>query len=179
MKALHAAWGDVAYKDVMAGVDTLLQKGFVDESRMAVTGGSYGGYMTAWIVGHTDRFVSAVSQRGVYNLISFYGTSDIPSLISGEFDVEPWEDHEFLWKHSPVAYAHNIKTPLLLIHSENDFRVPIEQAEQLFAFVRRSGGTVKMLRFPRDGHELSRSGEPLHRVSRLKHMVAWFDTYCK
>ena len=179
MKALHAAWGEVAYKDVMAGVDTLLEKGFVDESRMAVTGGSYGGYMTAWIIGQTDRFVSAVSQRGVYNLISFYGTSDIPSLISGEFDVEPWEDHEFLWKHSPVAYAQNIKTPLLLIHSENDFRVPIEQAEQLFAFVRRSGGTVKMLRFPRDGHELSRSGEPHHRVSRLTHMVDWFDTYCK
>lgn len=179
MSALHAGWGEIAYKDVMAGVDALLEKGFVDEQRMAVTGGSYGGYMTAWIIGQTDRFVSAVSQRGVYNLVSFYGTSDVPSLISGEFDVEPWEDHELLWKHSPLAYAHRMKTPLLLLHAENDFRVPIEQAEQLFAFVRRSGGTVEMLRYPRDGHELSRSGEPRHRVSRLTRMVAWFDKYCK
>ncbi len=178
-RALHAAWGDVAFEDIMAGVDAVLEKGFIDESRMAVTGGSYGGYMTAWIVGHTDRFATAVSQRGVYNLVSFYGTSDVPILISNDFSVEPWEDHELLWKHSPLAYAQNIKTPLLLIHSENDYRVPIEQAEQLFAYVRRSGGTVKMLRYPRDGHELSRSGEPAHRVSRLTKMVEWFDQYCK
>jgi len=179
LKALHAAWGDVAHEDIMAGVDTLLEKGFVDEKRMALTGGSYGGYMTAWIVGHTDRFASAVSQRGVYNLASFYGTSDIPVLISSEFDVEPWEDYDLLWKHSPLAYAHKIKTPLLIIHSENDYRVPIEQGEQLFAYVRRSGGTVEMYRYPRDGHELSRSGEPKHRVSRLTNMVEWFDKYCK
>jgi dipeptidyl aminopeptidase/acylaminoacyl peptidase len=115
----------------------------------------------------------------VYNLISFYGTSDVPSLITGEFDVHPWEDHHFLWQHSPVAYADKIKTPLLIIHAENDFRVPIEQGEQLFAFVRRSGGTVKMLRYPREGHEMSRSGEPEHRVHHLKEMLKWFDAYCK
>ncbi len=176
--SIHAAWGENAFPDLMAGVDALLEKGFVDPERMAVTGGSYGGFMTAWVVGHTDRFVAAVSQRGVYSLISFYGTSDIPSLISAEFDVEPWEAPEFLWKHSPLAYAHRIKTPLLLIHAENDFRVPIEQAEQLFALVRRSGGTVKLVRYPREGHELSRSGEPRHRVSRLNWMIEWFDTYC-
>lgn len=178
LKALHKAWGDVAFEDIMAGVDTLLQKGFVDEQRLAVTGGSYGGYMTAWVVGHTNRFAAAVSQRGVYNLISFYGTSDVPTLISSEFDAHPWEDHELLWKHSPLAYAQHIKTPLLIIHAENDFRVPIEQGEQLFAFVRRSGGTVEMVRYPRDGHEMSRSGEPEHRVSRLTRMVDWFDRYC-
>ncbi|MDX1992983.1 MAG: S9 family peptidase [bacterium] len=178
-KALHAAWGDVAYVDIMAGVDALLAKGFVDENRLALTGGSYGGYMVAWIIGHTDRFVSAVSQRGVYSLVSFYGTSDVPSLISGEFDVDPWEDHDLLWKHSPLAYAHQIKTPLLIEHAENDFRVPIEQAEQMFAFVRRSGGTVAMWRYPREGHEMSRSGEPEHRIARLTHMVNWFHKYCK
>lgn len=176
--ALHGNWGQVAFDDIMTGVDTLLQKGFVDPQRMAVTGGSYGGYMTAWVVGHTDRFAAAVTQRGVYNLLSFYGTSDVPMLISNEFDVEPWEDPDLLWKHSPLAYAHKITTPLLIIHSENDFRVPIAEAEQLFAFVKRSGGTVKMLRFPRDGHELSRSGEPAHRVKRLTEMVRWFDEYC-
>lgn len=178
IQALHSAWGEVAFDDVMSGVDAVIEKGFVDTDRMAITGGSYGGYMTAWIIGHTDRFASAVSQRGVYNLISFYGTSDVPSLISMEFDGEPWEIQEKLWHHSPLAYAHKMKTPLLIIHAENDYRVPIEQGEQLFAFVRRSGGTVEMLRYPRDGHELSRSGEPRHRVSRLTEMVNWFDKYC-
>jgi dipeptidyl aminopeptidase/acylaminoacyl peptidase len=177
---LHAAWGDVAMADIMAGVDALLKEGAVDEKRMAITGGSYGGYMTSWIVGHTERFVSAVTQRGVYHLSSFYGTSDIPILISSDFGVEPWENHELLWRHSPVAYAHKITTPLLIIHAENDYRVPIEQAEQLFAWVRRATDTpVELVRYPRDGHELSRSGEPAHRVSRLERMVEWFDRYCK
>lgn len=176
---LHRAWGEVAYADLMAGIDTVLTKGFVDENRLAITGGSYGGYMTTWIVGHTDRFKAAVAQRGVYNLLSFYGTSDVPLLITNEFDVEPWEDPQLLWQHSPLAYAHHIKTPLLLIHSENDFRVPIAEAEQMFAYVRRSGGTVKMVRFPREGHELTRSGEPKHRTESLKHMVDWWDAYCK
>jgi dipeptidyl aminopeptidase/acylaminoacyl peptidase len=177
--ALHASWGDIAFADIMAGVDTLLEKGFVDPARMAVTGGSYGGYMTAWIVGHTDRFAAAVSQRGVYNLLSFYGTSDVPLLISNEYDTEPWENPQLLWQQSPLAYAHQIRTPLLILHSENDFRVPISDGEQLFAYIRRSGGTVKMIRFPREGHELSRSGEPAHRASRLTHMIAWFDRYCQ
>jgi dipeptidyl aminopeptidase/acylaminoacyl peptidase len=178
LRGLHGRWGEAAQEDVMAGVDAVLKEGFVDEERMAITGGSYGGYLTAWILGHSNRFKSAVAQRGVYNLSSFYGTSDIPSLISIEFGVEPWEDHALLWQHSPLAHAHKIKTPLLIIHAENDYRVPIEQAEQLFAFVRRSGGQVQMLRYPRDGHELSRSGEPEHRVSRLTEMVAWFDEFC-
>ncbi len=179
MRAIHEAWGDVAMMDVMAGVDALLEKGFVDPDRLALTGGSYGGYMVAWILGHTDRFKAAVAQRGVYNLLSFYGTSDVPSLISGEFDAEPWEAPDKLWKHSPLAYAHKIKTPLLIEHAEQDYRVPIEQAEQLFAYVRRSGGNVLMLRYPREGHEKSRSGEPQHRVDRLTHMVEWFDRYAK
>lgn len=179
LRALRARWGDVAMDDIMAGVDAMIAKGFVDADRLAITGGSYGGYMTAWIVGHTDRFKAAVSQRGVYNLVSFYGTSDIPFLVSHDFEVEPWENQPLLWEHSPLAYAHNIKTPLLIIHAENDYRVPIEQAEQLFAQVRRSGGTVHMLRYPRDGHEMSRSGEPKHRLSRLKEMVNWWDKYCQ
>lgn len=177
---LYSAWGDVAMEDIMTGVDLMIDKGFVDADRLAITGGSYGGYMTSWIVGHTDRFKSAVTQRGVYNLVSFYGTSDIPILISNDFNVEPWEDHELLWKHSPLAYAKNVTTPLLILHAENDFRVPIEQAEQLFAWVRRATDTpVEMWRYPREGHELSRSGEPEHRVSRLTKMVEWFDKYCQ
>ncbi|MBN1310883.1 MAG: S9 family peptidase [Anaerolineae bacterium] len=177
-RALYRGWGEADFPDLMAGIDALLSKGFVDPDRMAVTGGSYGGFMTAWVAGHTDRFACAFAQRGVYNLTSFYGTSDIPTLISDEFDVEPWEEPELLWKYSPAAYAHHIKTPLVILASENDFRVPIEQSEQLFAMVRRSGGTVEFLRYPRDGHELSRSGEPAHRASRLQQMLDWFDKYC-
>lgn len=177
-RKLHAAWGPVAMDDIMAGVDSVLELGFADEERMAITGGSYGGYMTAWIITHSDRFKAAVSQRGVYNISSFYGTSDVPLLMSNEFDAEPWADHDVYWDNSPLKYAARIKTPLLLIHSENDFRVPIEQAEQLFAWVRRATDTpVKMLRYPREGHELSRSGEPGHRISRLTEMVDWFDRY--
>ena len=178
MRKLHAAWGPVAMDDIMAGVDAFLELGIADENRMAVTGGSYGGYMTAWIVSRTDRFKAAVSQRGVYNVSSFYGTSDVPLLMSNEFDAEPWDNHDVFWDNSPLKHAASIKTPLLLIHSENDFRVPIEQAEQLFAWVRRATDTpVSMLRYPREGHELSRSGEPHHRISRLTEMVKWFDKY--
>ena len=178
MRKLHATWGPVAMDDIMAGIDAIRALGIADEKRMAITGGSYGGYMTAWIISHTDRFKAAVSQRGVYNLSSFYGTSDVPLLISNEFDAEPWENHDVYWDNSPLKYAADIKTPLLLIHSENDFRVPIEQAEQLFAWVRRATDTpIHMLRYPREGHELSRSGEPSHRVSRLNEMINWFDRY--
>ncbi len=178
MRKLHAAWGPVAMDDIMAGVDAFLELGIADGKKMAITGGSYGGYMTAWIITHSDRFKAAVAQRGVYNITSFYGTSDVPLLMSNEFDAEPWENHEVFWDNSPLKYAANIRTPLLLIHSENDFRVPIEQGEQLFAWVRRATNTpVRMLRYPREGHELSRSGEPLHRISRLTEMVNWFDKY--
>lgn len=179
LQALHANWGDVAYTDIMAGVDFMLEKGFIDTERMSVTGGSYGGYMTAWIVGHTERFKAAVSQRGVYNLLGFFGTTDIPLFLGDEFGLLPWDDPMTLWAHSPLAHAHKITTPLLIIHSENDFRVPISEGEQLFAYVRRSGGTVKLVRFPRDGHELSRSGEPKHRVRRLQYIVDWFAEYAK
>ncbi len=179
IRELHGAWGDVAFADLMAGIDTLLEKGFVDPQRMTVTGGSYGGYMTAWVVSHTDRFAAAVSQRGVYNLLTEYSTSDIPTFIEEELGVTAWQDPTALWQHSPLAHAHNIKTPLLIIHSENDYRVPIAEAEQLFTFVRRTGGTVQMVRFPRDGHEMTRSGEPEHRVSSLSHMIEWFDKYCQ
>ncbi|MDQ7036460.1 MAG: S9 family peptidase [Anaerolineae bacterium] len=178
LAAIHSNWGTVTMEDIMAGVDAIIEKGFVDETRMAITGGSFGGYMTAWIIGNSERFASAVSQRGVYNIASFYGTSDVPILMSSEFDVEPWQDYAKYWQHSPLAYAHNIKTPTLIIHSDNDFRVPIADGEQLFAWIRRATDTpVKLIRYPREGHELSRSGEPEHRMSRLREMINWFNTY--
>ncbi len=177
--ALHQAWGEVAQADIMAGVDHVIAGGQIDPSRLAVTGGSYGGYMTAWIVGHSDRFSAAVSHRGVYNLVSFYGVTDIPLFLSDQFDATPTQDYELLWRHSPLAYADNIQTPLLIIGSENDYRVPISDSEQLFAFIHLRGGVAELVRYPREGHEHTRSGEPHHRVDGLERSLAWFDRYCK
>jgi dipeptidyl aminopeptidase/acylaminoacyl peptidase len=177
MAVYGGGWGDLAYGDIMAGVDALIDKGIVDSERLYVTGGSYGGYMTTWIVSHTDRFKAAVTQRGVYNLLSFFGTSDIPTFILNEFGTLPVDKPDFLWEQSPLAHAHKIKTPLLILHSENDFRVPISEAEQLFGYLRRVGTPTEFIRFPREGHELTRSGEPEHRIDHLKRILDWFERY--
>jgi dipeptidyl aminopeptidase/acylaminoacyl peptidase len=176
---IHDDWGEADMPDILAGVDAVVKQGYIDKKRMAVTGGSYGGFMTAWIVGHDKRFAAAVSQRGVYQLLSFYGTADIPRLIEGEFEVMAFDDPDKMWRYSPLAYVRDVKTPLLIIHSDNDYRVPISDAEQLFTALKRLGRVVEFVRYPRDGHELSRSGEPKHRVDRLQRMTAWFDKYCK
>ena len=176
--AIHNNWGEADMQDILSGVDAVVAKGFIDEKRMAVTGGSYGGFMTAWIIGHDQRFAAAVSQRGVYQLMSFYGTTDVPRLIEGEFETMAFDDPDKMWKYSPYAYVRQMRTPLLLIHSDNDFRVPISDAEQLFTALKKLRRTVEFVRYPRDGHELSRSGEPKHRIDRLERMTAWFDRYC-
>lgn len=160
--------GDAA--DVMNGLDAAIaQFDFLDGSRVAVTGGSYGGFMTNWLVGHTNRFFAAVSQRSISNWISFYGVSDIGPLFvesqHGYDDVT--KDFEGLWKISPLAYVNNVKTPLLLIHSEHDYRCPIEQAEQFFTCIRRQGGEAELFRVPNASHGLSRGGKPKLRIARL------------
>lgn len=175
--AIHGQWGDADAEDILSGVTGLIQQGYVDEDRLVVTGGSYGGYMTAWIIGHDDRFAAAVSQRGVYELVAFYGVTDIPRFVEAEFDVAPWEDAGTLWEHSPVAYADQMKTPLLILHSDLDYRVPVCEGEQLFAALKRLGRDVVFVRYPREGHELSRSGEPEHRVDRIRRIVNWFDRH--
>jgi dipeptidyl aminopeptidase/acylaminoacyl peptidase len=178
MAANWRDWGEGPMRDVMNGVDLLIERGFVDENRLCVTGGSYGGYLTAWIVGHTDRFRAAVAQRGVYNLLSIRNTSDIPFFFDFEFGMTPSEDAAALWRHSPLAYADAVNTPLLIEHSENDYRCPIEQAEQMFQALSVSKKTVTLVRWPREGHELSRAGEPRHRTARLERMLEWFDRFC-
>jgi dipeptidyl aminopeptidase/acylaminoacyl peptidase len=177
--AIHGQWGDGDMPDILAGVDHVVSQGYIDTARMAVTGGSYGGFMTAWIVGHDQRFAAAVSQRGVYHLTSFFGTSDIPELIEWEFDAWPWQAYERLWQYSPLAYVEQIRTPLLILHSERDFRAPIPDAEHLFLMLRRLKREVEFVRYPREGHELSRSGEPRHRIDRLTRIIDWFDRYCQ
>ncbi len=176
-KVLRGQWGPLAMDDIMAGVDTLIARGLADESRMFVTGGSYGGYMTAWIAAHTDRFKAAVSVRGVYNLLSFFATSDIPSFVRDELGYLPLDNPQFLWDVSPLAHAHRITTPMLIMHSENDFRVPISEGEQLFGYLRRAGVETEFVRYPREGHELTRAGEPEHRIDHIKRVTDWFSKY--
>jgi dipeptidyl aminopeptidase/acylaminoacyl peptidase len=177
--AIHNDWGDHVMHDILAGVDRAVALGFVDPKRLALTGGSYAGYMTAWIIGHDRRFACAWAQRGVYHLGTFFGTSDVPQLIEREFDMFPFDDFEKAWRQSPLAYVRNIHTPLAIEHQEQDFRAPIPDAEQLYAALKRLKRTVVFYRYPREGHEMSRSGEPQHRVDRLNRMTAWFDRYCQ
>lgn len=176
-EALHDGWGEADYRDVLAGIDAIVARGGIDPARICVTGGSYGGFMTAWLLGHDTRFRAAVAQRGVYHLMSFYGTSDAYELIENEFDGIPWQEVDKLWRHSPLAYADRVETPLLILHADLDYRVPISDAEQLFAILRRRGKTVELVRYPREGHELTRSGEPKHRVDHLTRVLDWFARY--
>ncbi len=174
----HQRWGEADMPDVMAAVDHVVSLGYVDENRLGVTGGSYGGYMTLWVIGHTDRFKAAVTQRCVSNLYSFYGTSDIGwTFIDYEFGGTPWERREHFMKYSPISYVENMTTPLLIVHSERDFRCPIEQGEQVFISLKRLGREVEFVRFPDENHNLSRSGKPKHRIERLEHILRWFDTH--
>jgi dipeptidyl aminopeptidase/acylaminoacyl peptidase len=172
-------WGDQVMHDILSGVDRVVGMGFVDEKRMALTGGSYAGYMTAWIVGHDHRFACAWAQRGLYNLLSFFGVTDVPQLIEREFETLGFDDIERLWKQSPMAYVRNIRTPLAIEHQDQDYRCPVSEAEQLYAALKRLKRNAVLIRYPREGHEMSRSGEPQHRVDRLNRMTAWFDRYCR
>ena len=178
---LHAVIGDYGgmdYDDLMTWTDFATAMDFIDKDNLGVTGGSYGGFMTNWIIGHTDRFKAAVTQRSISNWISFYGVSDIGyTFTENQLLGNPWKDYELLWKHSPLAYVENMKTPLLIIHAEQDMRCPIEQGEQLYVARKRLKKEVEMVRYPDSNHELSRSGKPVLRVHRLKQILRWFDSH--
>ena len=177
-------WGERDYEDIMEATDYVIENyPYVDPERVGVLGGSYGGFMTNWIVGHTDRYRAAVTQRSISNWYSFHGTSDIGwmtlpthELINGK---DPWDDLELCMEKSPITYVKNVKTPLLIIHSEADYRCPMEQDEQLFIALKKLGKTTEFVRFPDEPHGLSRTGKPKHRVERLQHIVRWFDRYLK
>jgi len=146
---------------------------------MHVTGGSYGGYMTNWLVGQTDAFASAVTQRSISNWLSFYGTSDVGfSWLHIETGGNPWEHTQALWDKSPMKHVANVTTPILIVHSEQDHRCPVEQAEQWFVALSVLGrAPVEFLRFPDEGHDLSRSGRPDRRIQRLEAIVGWFERF--
>lgn len=178
--AVRGDWGTKDSLDIMAGVDVLLQKGYIDEQRMGVTGGSYGGFMTNWLIGHTNRFSVAVTDRSVTNLASDFGSGDFGwTFADDELETTPWDDLDRYMQHSPIKYVKNIQTPLLIIHSEQDLRCNIEQAEQLFASLKYMGREVLFVRFEGQSHGLSRGGHPKLRLERLKHITGWFEKYLK
>jgi acylaminoacyl-peptidase len=168
-------WGNLDYRDLMAAVDCVEEMGFVDARRTGVCGGSYGGYMTNWIVGHTDRFKAAMTERSVTNLFSFYGTSDFGYEDFREFGGHAYDDPAHYAKLSPLSYVKNIKTPLLIIHSEGDLRCPVEQAEQLYTMLKAMKRDVEFLRFPEENHDLSRAGRPDRRLARLEFILQWWE----
>jgi dipeptidyl aminopeptidase/acylaminoacyl peptidase len=179
-KAIHGDWGTVDYADLMAWADTMESKPYIDPQRMGVTGGSYGGYMTVWIIGHTQRFKAAVTQRCVSNFISMWGSSDINWSFQQELgNKPPFEDLQNYWEHSPIAYIGNARTPTLVLHNEFDLRCPIEQSEQVFVALKKLGVDSEMVRFPDEFHGLSRTGRTDRRIARLNHILRWFDKYLK
>jgi dipeptidyl aminopeptidase/acylaminoacyl peptidase len=177
-RAITNNWGEPAFDDLMAFTDLVTAKPYIDQDRIGVTGGSYGGYMTNWIIGHTDRFKAAVTQRCVSNMISMWGSGDMNYLFEQEFgNKAPFEDIENLWNNSPIKYFSKVKTPTLVIHNEMDLRCAIEQGEQVFVALKRLGVETEMVRFPEEPHGLSRIGRTDRRISRLNHILRWFDTY--
>jgi dipeptidyl aminopeptidase/acylaminoacyl peptidase len=173
-------WGTRDYEDVMAVVDTAIEKfDFIDSERLGVIGGSYGGYMTSWIIGHTNRFKCAISERAVNNLVSMFGSSDLFWVFERQFGGPLWEDVNAYLEKSPSTYAQQIETPVLVLHSEQDLRCNIEQGEHLFTLLRLMGKEVELLRFPSESHELTRAGAPVHRVARFEAVLDWFDRYLK
>jgi dipeptidyl aminopeptidase/acylaminoacyl peptidase len=173
-------WGTVDYEDVMGVVDTALDRyDCLDPERLGVIGGSYGGFMTSWIVSHTNRFKAACSERAVNHLLSAFGSSDLFWLFSRHFGGTPYDDMQAWLDRSPAAHATAIETPLLILHSEDDLRCNVEQAEHLFVALRLQRKPVELVRFPAEGHELSRSGSPVHRVARFEVILEWFDRHLK
>ncbi|WP_446686112.1 alpha/beta hydrolase family protein [Metabacillus herbersteinensis] len=169
-------YGEGDFDDVMSAVDYICENySFIDVERIGVTGGSYGGFMTNWIVGHTNRFKAAVTQRSISNWVSFYGVSDIEYYFT-EWEVggDLMSDPEKLWHHSPLKYVKNVETPLLILHGEKDYRCPIEQAEQLYTALKRLKKEVAFIRYPKADHDLSRNGNPKQRIKRLDAIAEWF-----
>jgi dipeptidyl aminopeptidase/acylaminoacyl peptidase len=166
------------YKDLMAGVDELVKRGWADPDKLGVTGGSGGGILTNWIITQTDRFKAAVAQRSIADWSSFWYTADFTLFTPSWFKGAPWEDPEDYRARSPITHVAKVKTPLMLIEGEADYRTPPSAGgEQMFRALKYLKKPVVMVRFPDESHELSRSGKPWHRIERLRHIVSWFDKY--
>ncbi|MFZ5817642.1 MAG: S9 family peptidase [Bacillota bacterium] len=183
VNAVRGDYGGKDYLDLMDAVDHALAKGWIDEKRLAVTGGSYGGFMTNWIVTQTDRFAAAITHRSICNWVSFSGTPDFGPFFNQiqHFVDDPWspEGVQALWKISPLAYVKNVKTPISIMHSEFDYRCPIEQAEQFYMAIKfYKQAPTELVRHPRSNHDLTRQGPPTLRVDRFQKILRWFNKYC-
>lgn len=166
------------YKDLMAGVDELIKRGYIDPRKLAVTGGSGGGILTDWTVTHTDRFAAAVSQRDISNWASWWYTADFTLFQPSWFKAPPFQDPADYANRSAITYVQNIRTPIMFVLGEADYRTPPDSGgEQLFRALKFLKRPTAMVMFPRESHELSRSGEPWHRIERLEHIVGWFDKW--
>jgi dipeptidyl aminopeptidase/acylaminoacyl peptidase len=177
--ANHRDWGPGPTQDVLAGVEAAVADGLADAERLGVTGGSYGGYLTNWIVGHDDRFRAAMTCRCVSDMGMLFLTGDISGgdWAELEFGATPWSDPAYYREISPIAYADRISTPLLIQHSENDIRTTVGQAEALFTVLRSHRRPVRLLRVPEETHELTRSGAPFRRIENLEVVLGWFRHY--
>jgi len=173
--ATRGRWGQMDSEDFLTGIETALARHpEIDEDRIGVAGGSYGGFMTNWLTATTDRFSAAVTSRSIANWESWWGSSDAQGLTEYEFYGAPWERRDLYRRLSPISYVENVRTPTLIIHSENDYRTPIGDGEQWYMALKKLGVPVEMVRYPRSSHGLSRTGEPWLLVDRLERIRSWF-----
>ena len=179
LRSIQRNWGSPPARDILIGADSILARGLADPRRQVVTGGSYAGYMTAWLIAREapERFKAAVAARGVYDLATWYGGSNTWRLFEGEFGTRPWEDPQIAREQSPLTYVANIRTPLLLLHADTDFRTTIAGAEQMYRALKVLGREVEFVRYPREGHELTRSGEPAHRIDHMLRTLEFFERH--
>ena len=176
---IRGRYGETDYQNLMDFTDAALARyPQIDPKRLAVTGGSYGGFMTNWIIGHTDRFACAVSQRSISNWLSFYGVSDIGyRFATDQCGGDLFHTPETLWAHSPLRYAQHVKTPTLFIHSDEDYRCPMAEGMQMYTALVDRGIPARLCYFRGENHELSRSGKPKHRIRRLQEITDWIESY--
>jgi len=179
---IRGDYGGRDYQDLMEVMDKALETyDFIDEDKLGVGGGSYGGFMTNWVIGHTNRFKAAVSQRSISNWISKFCTTDIGYFfVKDQFaGATPWNDMEKLWDGSPLKYADKVTPPTLFIHSEEDYRCWLPEGIQMFTALKYHDVDSRLCMFKGENHELSRGGKPEHRIRRLEEMVDWFNKYLK
>jgi dipeptidyl aminopeptidase/acylaminoacyl peptidase len=174
-KGNYLNWGIGDYQDIMTGIDHLIDQGIADPDRMVVSGWSYGGYMTAWIVTQTDRFKAACNGAGLSNLVSMYAQNDIPGYIRIFFKSSPpYQQLDMYRRHSPISYIHQAKTPTLILHGAEDKRVPVPQAEEFYAGLKAINVDTEFVKYPREGHGIQ---EPRHTLNLLKRQLAWYKKY--
>ena len=178
---IRGKYGTIDYDDLMRFTDLVLETyPEIDSGRVGVTGGSYGGFMTNWIIGQTNRFKAAAAQRSISNWTSMGFTTDIGFYFTpDQIGATPWTDYEKLWEHSPLKYAHRVETPTLLIHSEEDYRCWLPEGLQMFTALKYHGVEARLCLFRGENHELSRSGQPKHRIRRLQELTSWFNRFLK